>query len=70
MVMRDKGSVNHIDYRRRLLHVFQQSNYFHCTRINCKLEHIMKWLVLFVDMDNRERMITRKIVRLTGPNVA
>jgi hypothetical protein len=30
-------------------------DYFLCTRINCKLEHIMNWLVLFVDMHNRAR---------------
>lgn len=29
-------------------------DYFPCTRINCNLEHIMKWLSLFVDMYNRD----------------
>src|ERR671921_469456 len=38
-------------------------DYFPCTRINCKLEHIVKWLILFVDMHNRELIIKRRIVK-------
>ena len=38
-------------------------DYFPCTRINCKLAHIMNWLVLFVDMHNRELVIKRKIAK-------
>ena len=32
-------------------------DYFPCTRINCKLEHIVKWLILFVDMHNRDLIV-------------
>jgi putative transposase len=38
-------------------------DYFPCMRINCKLAHIMNWLVLFVDMHNRELVIKRKIAK-------
>ena len=38
-------------------------DYFPCTRINCKLEHIVKWLILFVDMHNRDLIIKRRIVK-------
>jgi putative transposase len=38
-------------------------DYFPYTRINCKLEHIVKWLILFVDMHNRELIIKRRIVK-------
>ena len=38
-------------------------DYFPCTRVNCKLEHIMNWLVLFVDMHNRELVVNQKTVK-------
>ena len=38
-------------------------DYFPCMRINCKLEHIMNWSVLFVDMYNREIVTKQKIVK-------
>lgn len=38
-------------------------DYFPCMRINCKLGHIMNWLVLFVDMHNRDLMIKQKVVK-------
>ena len=38
-------------------------DYFPCTRSNCKLGHIMNWLVLFVDMYNRDLMIKQKVVK-------
>jgi len=41
-------------------------DYFPCMRINCKLAHIMNWLVLFVDMHNRELVIKRKIAKRTA----
>ena len=37
-------------------------DYFPSTRINCKLEHIMKWLILFVDMHNTEILATQNVV--------
>jgi hypothetical protein len=33
-----------------------------CIRINCKLEHIMNWLILLVDKHNRE-LVKRRIVK-------
>jgi hypothetical protein len=29
-------------------------DYFPCTRINCQLEHLVNWLILFADMHNGE----------------
>lgn len=38
-------------------------DYFPCTRIYCKLEHIMNWLLLFVDMHNRNLMKKQKVAK-------
>jgi putative transposase len=38
-------------------------DYFPCTRISCKLEHIMNWLGLFVEMHNREILVRQRIVK-------
>jgi len=38
-------------------------DYFACTRINCKLEHIMNWLGLFVDTHNTQILVRQRIVK-------
>jgi hypothetical protein len=38
-------------------------DYFPCTRINWKLEHITNWSALFADMHNRDLFVKQKIIK-------
>ena len=40
-------------------------DYFSCRKYNCKLEHVMHWLNLFIDMHNE--MLFEKAIRWTEP---
>ena len=50
-----------IEYIKYRTECFDDS--FPCTRINCKLEHNMNWLGLFVDMHNKEILVRKRIVK-------